>query len=74
MNMYSFRYDFRDQESSSIREVGSQHSPEAAALQSDIPHKTVDVATPDKNNSSQTMHSTPFDIRFNPDIFTPGVC
>ncbi|MCI4386369.1 hypothetical protein PGIGA_G00061460 [Pangasianodon gigas] len=65
-----------DQESNSIREVGSPHSPEAAALQPtlDISNKGVDVATPDKNNSSsQTMHLSSFDIRFNPDIFSPGV-
>lgn len=61
---------------SSIRETGSPHSTEAAALQltPDISNKSVDVGTPDKNNSSsQTMHSSFSDIRFNPDIFTPGV-
>ncbi|KAK3523983.1 hypothetical protein QTP70_017491 [Hemibagrus guttatus] len=61
---------------SSIREVGSPHSTEAAALQlmPDMSNKGVDVGTSDKNSSSsQTMHSSSSDIRFNPDIFTPGV-
>lgn len=65
-----------DQESKSIIEVGSPQSPEAAGLQPtlDIPSKAADVATTEKNNSSsQTMHSSSFDIRFNPDIFSPGV-
>lgn len=64
-----------DQESNSIREVRSRHSPEGAALQAmlDISNKGEDVSSPDKNNSlSQTMHSSSFDIRFNPDIFSPG--
>lgn len=83
VNFCSFRYHLYkstasqglDQESKSIREVGSPHSPEGAALQPtlDISNTGVDVASPDKNNSpSQTMHSSSFDIRFNPDIFSPG--
>ncbi|XP_027033032.1 clustered mitochondria protein homolog isoform X2 [Tachysurus fulvidraco] len=65
-----------DQESSSIKVGGSPHSSEAAALQPmpDVYNKGVDVGAPDKNNSSsQTLHSSAFDIHFNPDIFSPGV-
>ncbi|KAM9451424.1 clustered mitochondria protein homolog isoform 1-T1 [Clarias gariepinus] len=66
-----------DQESNSIREVGSPHSPHAAALQppSDISSKGVDVATSNENNDSpsHSMNWSSFDIRFNPDIFSPGV-
>lgn len=80
VNFYSFRNHSckstasqgLDQESNSI---GSPHSPEAAALRltADISNKGVDIPTPDKNNSpSQTIHASSFDIRFNPDIFSPG--
>lgn len=65
-----------DQESNSIREVGSPHSPHAAALQPppDISSKGVDVATSNENNDSpsHSMNWSSFDIRFNPDIFSPG--
>ncbi|KAF7697343.1 hypothetical protein HF521_005761 [Silurus meridionalis] len=62
-----------DQESNRIRDVELPDSPEEDALDPtpDVSSKHVDI---DKNNSlHRSMHSSSSDIRFNPDIFSPGV-